>query len=443
MLANATTRRLESLFPGYFNANPKRDVYKDYGYPDQLRFDDYYKVYRRNGMAHAAITKTRLKTWQDYPEIWESDETKESQIEADIRQKLEDIRFWQVISDADAMSMVGGYAGLIFRFADNKAFQEPVDTVPGGLDGLVEVIPAWKGQLDVSTWDTDPNSENYGKPSMYVFNEAAIPDGNDKASQIRQFNVHPDRVLIWSKDGTVNPQSDLEPGYNSLLDMEKISGAGGEGFWKTARAALTMKIDKEARADDMASFMGVAEDEVANALDDSVKTFMQGFDASLLMQGMEATPINISLPDPEPFFSNPLQIFTSSFGIPIKILVGMQTGERASVEDAREWAQTNMARRVNLCRPLIRAILNRLEQFRIIPERDWFIQWSDLTEASMQEKIDRADKMANINQKASGPMGNEIVFSADEIRAAIDMDPLDQSEMFRDMPEDTVEDTEQ
>lgn len=412
------------MFPGYFNANPKRDIYQDYGYPDQLCFDDFYKVYRRNGIANAAINKTRLKTWQDYPEIWESDEAKESQIEKDIRQRLEDLRFWQAIAEADSRSMVGGYAGVIFRFADNKRFDEPVDTVPGGIMGLVEVVPAWKGQLDVSTWDTDPDSENYGKPKMYVFNEAAIPDGTDKASQIRQFNVHPDRVVIWSKDGTVNPQSDLEPGYNALLDMEKIAGAGGEGFWKTARAALALEIDKEARAADMAAFIGVEQDEIADAIDDSVKSFMQGFDASLLMQGMQAKPISVSLPSPEHFFAVPLQIFSSSFNMPVKILVGMQTGERASQEDASEWAQTNMSRRENICRPAIREVINRFEKFGIIPERDWTIGWSDLTEASMSEKIDRADKMASINQRAAGPMGSEIVFTPDEIRETLDMKPL-------------------
>lgn len=424
MIANAATRRLSSLFPGYFNANPKRDIYQDYGYPDQLCFDDFYKVFRRNGIATAALTKTKLKTWQDYPEIWESEEAKESELEKDIRQKLEDIRFWQCVSDADLRSMVGGYAGLIFRFRDNKRFDEPVDRVPGGLDGLAEVIPAWKGQLEVSTWDTDANSETYGKPLMYVFNEAAIPDGNSKTNQVRQFKVHPDRVLIWSKDGTINPQSDLEPGYNALLDIEKIAGAGGEGFWKTARAALALEIDKEARADDMAAFMGVDQSEIADKLDDSVKDFMQGFDASLLMQGMKANPISVNLPSPEYFFANVLNIFASSICIPAKILIGMQTGERASKEDADEWAQTNMSRRTNICRPNIRDILNRLEKFQIIPEKDWTIEWTDLTEASMSEKIDRADKMASINQRAGGHMGSEIVFTPDEIRETLGMKPL-------------------
>jgi hypothetical protein len=427
MIANAVQRSIGKMFPGFYNVNPKRNIYADYGYPDQLTFHDLYATYRRNGIAHASVEKTKLKTWQDYPEIWESETPTESQIEKDIRQRLEDLRFWQKVSDADARSMVGGYAGIILRLADNKGWTEPVDRVPGGLDALVEVIPAWAGQLTVSEWGSDErDSETYGQPKMFQFNEAALPDGNSSNGNgnQRSFNVHPDRVIIWSKDGTVNAMSDLEPSYNSLLDMEKIAGAGGEGFWKTARAAIALEIDKDAVAADMAAFMGVTEEEIPDKLDDAISEFLQGFGSSLMTQGMKVTPINVSLPSPEHFFATPLQMHCSSWGMPIKIMVGMQTGERASQEDAAEWSQTVMSRRVNLCRPTIKEMLNRLERFGMIPDRDWVINWSDLTEASMAEKIDRAVKMANVNSSVAGPMGGEIVFTPDEIREVVGMEPL-------------------
>lgn len=440
IIANTLQRSMSRMFPGYFNVNPKRNVYADYGYPENITFEDLYAVYRRNGIAHAAVEKTKLKTWQDYPNIWESEKPTESRFEKDIRQRFEDLRIWQKIAEADSASMVGGYSGLILRLADNKRFQDPVVTVPGGLKGLVEVIPAWAGQLTVSEWDTDEASENYGKPKMYAFNEAQLPASNDAANaggSNRTFNVHPDRVIIWSRDGTVNCQSDLEPGYNSLLDMEKIAGAGGEGFWKTARAALALEIDKEANAADMASFLGVSEDQIAERLDDEVKSFMQGFDASLMMQGMKAQNISVSLPSPEHFFATPLNMFAASFCIPVKILVGMQTGERASQEDAAEWAQTNMARRTNICRPGIKEFLNRLEDFSIIPEADYVIDWSDLTEASMAEKVDRAVKMAGVNSTVGGPMGSEVVFTPDEIREVVGMEPL--TVTFDEVPEDETD----
>ena len=73
-----------------------------------------------------------------------------------------------------------------------------------------------------------------GEPKMYEFNEAAVETDNPNKRSLR---IHPDRVLIWSDDGTVNGRSLLEPGYNDLIDLEKIKGAGGEGFWKNAKSS--------------------------------------------------------------------------------------------------------------------------------------------------------------------------------------------------------------
>ncbi|RVO28954.1 DUF1073 domain-containing protein, partial [Sinorhizobium meliloti] len=118
---------------------------------------------------------------------------------------------------------------------------------------------------------------------------------------------------------------------------------------------------------------------------------------------------------------------------PVKILVGMQTGERASKEDADEWALTNMSRRNNYVIPNIRALIQRLVRVGILPKRDWFVDWTDLTESSMSEKIERASKMAETNQK----MGTGVVvFTDEEIRAVVGYEPLSDADKFANEPTD-------
>ena len=407
-----SVRRLETFFPGYF-PEAKHNHYKDFGYPDALTFGQFYAMFRRNGLAQAGVTKTILKTWQDTPDIWETEQPRETTVESDIRQRFQDLRFWQAVAEADRRSLVGGYSGLILRYADDKRFQEPVETVGGGLDGLIEVIPAWAGQLDVAEWDTDELSEDYGKPKMFNFNEAAV---GGEQNRNRAFSLHPDRVLVWSRDGTVHDRSMLEPGYNALLDLEKISGAGGEGFWKNAKSAPVLTLDKEARLSDMAQAMGVDVSELADKMDEQVDDFQKGFDKLLMLQGMEASTLNVSLPVPEHFFNVSLQIFAASIPMPQKILVGNQTGERASTEDAAEWNATNMARRNNVAIPNIRELLMKFESAGILPERDWHLEWTDLTESSASEKIERGGKMAEINAKLSTIDGP--AYTVEEIRAA-------------------------
>lgn len=406
-----TVRRLETMFPGYFET-AKHNHYRDFGWPENVTFAQLYAMYHRNGLARAGIDKTALKTWQDNPELWESENPAETALEREIRQRFTDLRIWQAMATADKRALVGGYAGVILRLRDSKRFDQPVDKVPGGLDGLAEVIPAWGGvgaQLEVAEWVTDEASEDYGKPRMFKFTEAAV--GNAQY-QTRQFMVHPDRVLIWSEDGSVHCRSALEPGYNDLMDAEKVKGAGGEGFWKTARGSLALEAPADVDITRMAQTMGVPPDQLADKMNEQVEDFQKGFDKMLALQGMTAKTLPISLPVPEHFFAAPVQSFAASLNIPAKILIGNQTGERASTEDARDWAQSNNARRNNEVRPLINEFVQRLEQFGILPERDWHIHWSDLTEASQGEKIDRAAKMADINQKQR----DDLAFSADEIR---------------------------
>ena len=357
--------------------------------------------------------------------------SKETKAEGEIRQRFEDLRLWSRIAETDRRSLVGSYSGLILRLADGKTFDMPVDRVPGGLAGLVEIIPAWEGQLVVSEWDTDQTSDTYGEPKMFQFNEASV---GDDIRQPRQFMLHPDRVIIWSRDGTLDCRSLLEAGYNDLMTLEKVSGSGGEGFWKNAKSAPVLEVSPEARIDEMAKAMGVSVDEIADKMNEQVAGWQKGFDQLLMIQGMEAKSLGVTLPSPEHFFSIALQSFAASISMPVKILIGSQSGERASTEDANEWSQTNMSRRNNTVRPNIMALINRLERFGILAERDWYLDWSDLTEASMTEKIERVSKMADTNQKMRET--GELVFTPDELREVLGKEPLTNEQLYRNEDDD-------
>ena len=430
-LINASTRRLETLFPGFFQTTTKRNHYVDFGYPEQVTFDQFWQMYQRNGIARAGVEKTVLKTWQDNPTLVEDDNADEiTETEQEVIDRFTKLRVWQKVAEVDRRSLVGKYAGLILRLADSKTMREPVETVPGGLDGLVEVIPAWQGQIEVSEWDTNEASETYGHPTMFQFKENGV--GGDSSKQ-RQFDLHPDRVIVWSADATVHGESSLSPGYNDLITIEKVIGAGGEGFWKNAKSAPVLSIDKDAKLEMMAKAMGVSVADLADKMDAQVADYQKGFDAMLLLQGIEAKTLGITLPQPEEFMLVALQSFAASIGIPLKILIGSQTGERASTEDAKEWSQTIMSRRNNIVVPNIMDLVERLVRFRVMADKPWSVHWPDLTESSMEEKIARADKMADTNQKMQRT--GEIVFTHEEIREVVGFEPLSEADKYRDDPE--------
>lgn len=406
------------------STNYKHDFNKDFGYPEtsELTFEYFYEMWKRNGFARGIVEKTRNKTWQTNPKLSLTNDVSEpTPYERRVYKHFDKIRLWQALSEADMRSLVGKYAGVIFQLGDGRKYDQPVRRVPGGIEGIVSIIPCWEKQLEPSEWDRDPMSPNYGKPSMFRFNESAV---DSETGKVRSFTVHPDRCMIWSADGTTWGDSKLEPCYNALLDVEKIRGAGGEGYWKNSKAQPVLQASPEVDFAQLATMLGVdTVDEIPDALDTVITRWVKGFDQSLMLQGMEAKTIGIDIQEPKSFFDICMQEIAASWPMPQKILVGMQTGERASTEDAREWAQINMSRRENLVVPNIMEFVRRLVSWGCLIDRDWKLDWDDLTAPTLDEKLAIGERMARINGLVS-PIGS-VAFDNNDIRELAGYPALD------------------
>jgi len=401
-----TAFSIRDFFANVMELGTKHDHYKDFGYPEHVTFSHLYQMYERNDLAKAAVRKTTEKTFQTLPEVYFG----ESQPD-DLTEAFDRLSFWDRLADLDEYALVGGYSGLVLRIADDKRFDQPVDGAMA-LDDLVEVIPAWSEQLKVSEWHLNEDEpDTYGKPKSFTFNETAV----SRQGANRSVVVHPDRVFVWSPDGTVNCPSALLSGYNNLLDMEKISGAGGEGFWKTSAARLNIEIDADT---DFETFQRSVEAQTGKtfqeALDDKAKKLNAGFDSSYISQGMKVGTFSVSLPQPKEFFDIPLQAFAAGRSMPVKVLVGMQTGERASTEDANEWNNTIMSRRNRWTMPSIKGLLQKLEKYGMLAS-GWEVEWDELSGDNPESRLGRAEKMAEINTKQM-TAENQSVFLSEEIR---------------------------
>ncbi|WP_311271052.1 anti-CBASS protein Acb1 family protein [Sphingobium sp. WCS2017Hpa-17] len=394
-----------------YSPNTKHDYRDDYGWPETLTFDDFYRMYSRSGLAKAAIDKTVDKTWETMPALWESEKPGDTADEKAIAKHFAKRKIWRSLMDTDRRSMVGAYAGAIILLRDGQKLDQPVTALRKGIETLAGIIPAWEGQLDVAEWDITEGSDTYGEPLFFHFNEQAV--GDAKNTKLNQTRIHRDRVIIWSDDGTVNCSSALEAGFNDVSDAEKIKGAGGEGFWKSARGAPVVESKEGVTLEDMMRGMGAASaDEVRDKLNEKADDFNAGFDKFLMMGGFTVKPLSIALPQPKEFWEPCVQSFAASLSMPFKELIGNITGERASTEDAAGWARTCMGRRENRVMPLIQELVDRLVRWTILPAKDWVVGWTSLLEASPDDKLDRASKMSAINAQS----GDEPVFLPDEIR---------------------------
>lgn len=417
--------RLRRVMPWAYG-NTKHNYQADFGWHETLQFQHFYNLYTRNSIAAAGVDKTIAKTWQTMPQLWEDeDDTADTPLETQVADHFRTIGLWRQMMTVDRRGMVGAYAGAIVLVRDGRQLDQPVAPLRDITD-IAGIIPAWEGQLTVAEWDQDQTSDTYGLPSMWQFDEAQV--GDPMATQRRSARIHPDRLLVWSEDG-INGRSDLEPGFNDLVDAEKIRGAGGEGFWKTSRGSPILETTKGAdgKSVSMAEMMRASGAATPQALTDQlnakVDDWQSGFDKAFMAGGFTVSPLTITLPQPKEFWEPCIQGFAASLSIPFKVLIGNVTGERASTEDANEWAQTCMSRRENLVIPMLEEFVRRLVRWGALP-KILTIGWDSLTDATPDQKLDRAIKMATANA------GDEKYFMLDEIRETAGFAAVEDTEGF-------------
>ncbi len=104
----------------------------------------------------------------------------------------------------------------------------------------------------------------------------------------------------------------------------------------------------------------------------------------------------------------------------------MQTGERASTEDAKGWGRTRMSRRKGFMTDVITDVVSRFWTLGIIPpaqNEEITVGWSDLLAPSQAEKIANMDKLADVAVKSTNAFGRSAI-TENEIRAAGELQPL-------------------
>ncbi|EKK3986084.1 DUF1073 domain-containing protein [Cronobacter sakazakii] len=394
----------------------------EYGFKEDLDFHDLYKLYRRGGIANGAVNKLVSNCWKTNPQVIEgevSDKSKELSAWEKNNNQVLTHRFWRSFAKADTRRLVGRWAGILLHIKDSKRWNEPV--VKGR--ALQKITPVWRSALKVASQDTS------GNITMWQYTEVQ-PNGNTA-----QREIHPDRILIIG-DMSDDEIGFLEPGYNAAVSLEKVEGGSGESFLKNAARQLNVNFDKEINFSNLASMYGVSVTELQDKFNEAAAEVNSGNDVLLTTQGASVTPLVTSVADPSPTYDVNLKTFAASVDIPSRILVGNQSGERASTEDQIYFNARCQSRRADLSFD-IEDMVDKLIDLQILkPVAKFSIVWDDLNEQSSSDKLDSASKMSDINQKTLAT--GEQVFTANEIRVAAGYEPLGEP-----LTEDDDEESEQ
>jgi len=393
----------------YDQADALHNVYNDFGYPFELSFFNLINMYRRFGPATAVVDIPPDLSWLTHPTIKGSEK-----FNLELKKLIKKTKLWNRTKGLDKRQRVGRYAGMFIEISDNKKPDLPVGKLTG-IANIRNLKPLYEGQLHVLNTEQDLTKDNYAQPTMYEFRNTDASNKNPDENS--SFHIHPDRLIIAAEgadDGSIYGFSSLENIFNDLMDLRKISGSGGEGFYQNTRSAPVIEIDDETQVPSAKD-----QEKLTKEIDD----FLGKWQKKFISRGMKFVYPNIKLDSPKEFAENSWNNISAGSRISTNILRGVQTGVLAGDKDNQSTMIMIQSRRENFLTELVTTIIDWFILHGVLSFSEYEIEWDDLTAASEDQKLDIGKKMAEINEKAF-KSGMSAVFTEDEIREASGKEPL-------------------
>ena len=423
------SRIASAISGGYDMADTLHNIYLDYGYPATLTFFNFWNMFRRFGIAKRAVTVYPDQTWLDDPIVEGT-----SQFDTALEKLVETHGLWRRLKGLDTRQRVGRYAGMFMRVADNLQPHEPIAGILPGEAALVDMMPLYESQLKVLSTEEDPTSPEFGQPTMYQFSTGVVGNRNEKAGT--SFEIHPSRIVIaaeGSDNGGIYGVPVLESIYNDLMDLRKIFGAGGEGFYKNASQTIMFDLKDASSAN--------ANAELLNKFNDNYDSFaMDRMRKAMWTPGMEAKTLDSNLMNPKEFAMNSLMSVSAGVDTPLTMLIGTQTGRLASDQDMKGFLGQVQARRTDFGTDMVKDTIDWFIQWGILPAADYTVEWPDALAPSTEQKLTNAKEMAAVN-KTVFETGQAPIFSSEEIREAAGHDPEELPE--EELPDETLPDDDE
>lgn len=404
-------RIASAISGGYDFADTLHNIYLDYGYPLDLGFFNFWNMYRRFGVARRVVELYPDQTWLDDPIIEGG-----GKFLKDLDALNEKAGLWRRLKGLDTRQRVGRYAGLFMRVRDGLSPEMPLEGKLSGLETLVDMVPLYESQLDVSSTQDDALADDFGMPMMYQFTSGTAGNRNEKAGS--SFQIHPSRIIIASEDSDnsgIYGIPVLESIYNSLMDLRKVLGGGGEGFYKNASQSIVFDLKDPASAR--------TNSDLLDKFNEQYDEFSQNRSRrAMWTPGMESNVLASNLISPKEFAESLAFDIAAGSNYPSSELFGNQTGRLAGDQDRKGFLSQVQARRVDFGTDLVTAALDWLIEHGVLPASTYTVEWPDAMAPSADEKLSNAEKMATVN-KTQFESGGDVPFTGEEIRESAGFEP--------------------
>lgn len=362
-------RRFSQLVSTMFGG--ARDLYKTFGYKRDLRFEDFMQKYLRQGVAARIVDAPAQALWTNPPVI-SSNSAKWNSAWQDLVARL---RLFYILERADKLCGIGRYSVILIGYNDGGDLSKPVNMnrISQSPLPILYLQPYSEDAAKIDSYDQDVTSERFGKPLMYSIQQnkdtnASIAEKIDKknksANGLTALKVHASRIIHIAENtlvGELFGSPRLERVYNTLEDLEKVTGGAAETYWLVGNRGLHIDIDKEVELDS----------DDAKALTDEIDEYQHQLRRVIRTRGAKINDLGSENPDPTGTFNVLIAVLSGATGIPRRILTGSEAGQLASNQDRANWADRIVERRTSFGNPVVLyGIIRNLTRAGFLPTDD-------------------------------------------------------------------------
>lgn len=220
-------------------------------------------------------------------------------------------------------------------------------------------------------------SPRFGQPVMYrVTLNDPMQQQSGVGLPLSTVEVHYSRIIHINDVGSNFTSSEIfsapcmRPVLNNLIDLQKIYGAVGEGYWKNAFATLAAETHPQLGGD-------VTIDTAD--LRSQMKKWRDSTDRVLAATGITWRTLSPQVVDPNSYVQNELNAICIKLGCPLRVFMGSEQGVLASGQDAVAWYFRVKERRINYIIPrIIVPIIDRLIKVGVLPRPvEYSVSWNE------------------------------------------------------------------
>lgn len=393
--------RLDYASQHGFQFGTDRDIYKALGYPRAIQLQDYRDAYQRGGISKRIVDAAPQATWRGDVRVFEPGPRRRmTGFERGWDELNTQLKLTRYFERVDRIAGLGRYAILFLGFNDGRAFDSAVSMRRGRERRLNYVSVFSEENASVERFVEDPRDPRFGLPQLYSVKlapDGATQDGR-RQRQAKEVLVHHSRVIhvadnLLENDVYGIPR--LQPVWNLLHDLLKVTGGSAEMFWRGGYQGLQFDVDKDST---------LTEEEIAD-MDEQLKEWEHNQRRAFQTRGIEINSLPVSVADPRGNFEIIVSQISGTTGIPQRILMGSEMGRLASQQDRLNWGDRIDERRGEFAEPCVaRAAIDRLVEFGVLPaaRNGYELEWPDVVALTDDERSANAQRYGQATLALSG-----------------------------------------